>query len=75
MSKEQDEKRKKEREEYLRKKKERWDAIKAMPNEKFTIGIYSQLSADECKELQNTKPGFTDYLNNVLFAAPKPPQK
>lgn len=75
MSKEQDERRRKEREEYLRKKKERWDAIKAMPNEKFTIGIYSSLSADECKELQRTKEGFTDYLNNVLFAAPVPPKQ
>jgi hypothetical protein len=75
MSKEQDEKRRKAREEYLRQKKERWDAIKAMPNEKFTIGIYSQLTSDEVKELQANKPGFTDYLNNVLFAAPKPPQK
>lgn len=75
MSKEQDEKRRKAREDYLRQKKERWDAIKAMPNDKFTIGIYSGLSSDEVKELTNTKAGWVDYVNNVLFAPPTPPAK
>lgn len=74
MSKENDEKKRKEREEYLRKKKERWDGLQALQNEKFTIALVNSLTADEFKQLNNNKPGWADYVNKVLFAAPVPPQ-
>ena len=75
MSKENDEKRKREREEYIRRKKERWDAILALPNEKITAGIISGLTSEEFKTLLVNKEGFAHYYNNVLFAAPVPPKQ
>lgn len=72
MGKEKDEKLRKDREAFLQKQAERRAFIQNLPTEQFTKSIYESLSTEELKGLYS-RPGFTDYLNGVLFAAPKPP--
>lgn len=71
MSKEQDERRKRERDEFLRAKAERWERIQQLPNEKFTKELFESLASEEIKILIANKTGFSDYVNNVLFGAKK----
>ena len=71
MSKEQDERRKRERDEFLRVKAERWARIQALPNEKFTKELFESLASEEIKILILNKTGFSDYVNDVLFGPVK----
>jgi hypothetical protein len=75
MSKDNDDRKKRERDDYNRRKAERWAAILVLQNEKFTLQLVNSLTAEEYKTLLANKEGFADYVNNVLYAAPKPPEK